>query len=191
MVILLKIKRRDFFSTRQHSYFQLVSRIVKTWKFKLLYFRNETCYGNGNLYKDFFFVYLQPSVNRNSWNLAILTLQFDDVTVKTIYCLEGANVQTMKIVRNISNSFNLPFGICFQALRPELFLVLFRQWPWVKRVGSLKPKAGRFDKLESFRYKSIRYKLKEWNCTKILFTSGVVVACEQEKHFGLISSFFN
>ena len=44
----------------------LVSRIVKTRKFKLLYFRNETCYGNGNLYKDSLFVYLQPSVNKNS-----------------------------------------------------------------------------------------------------------------------------
>ena len=44
----------------------LVSRTVKTRKFKLLYFRNETCYGNGNLCKDLFFVYLQPSVNNNS-----------------------------------------------------------------------------------------------------------------------------
>ena len=43
-----------------------------------MYFRNETCYANGNLYKDLLFVYLQSSVN-------ILTLQFDDVTVKTIY----------------------------------------------------------------------------------------------------------
>ena len=58
----------------------LVSRTVKTRKFKLLYFRNETCYGNGNLYKDLLFVYLQPSVNKNSQNLAIFTLQFDDVT---------------------------------------------------------------------------------------------------------------
>ena len=32
-----------------------------------------------------FFVYLQPSVNKNSQNLAVLTLQFDDVTVKIIY----------------------------------------------------------------------------------------------------------
>ena len=45
---------------------RMVSRTVKTRKFKLLYFRNETCYGNGNLYKDLFFVYLQPSVNKNS-----------------------------------------------------------------------------------------------------------------------------
>ena len=43
----------------------LVSRTVKTRKFKLLYFRKETCYGNRNLYKDFCFVYLQPSVNKN------------------------------------------------------------------------------------------------------------------------------
>ena len=63
----------------------LVSRTVKTRKFKLLYFRNETCYGNGNLYKDLLFVYLQDCVNENSYKLAILTLQFDDVTVKIIY----------------------------------------------------------------------------------------------------------
>ena len=63
MVILLKIKRRDFF--QRDSIPVLVSRTVKTRKFKLLYFRNETCYRNGNLYKDLFFVYLQPSVNKN------------------------------------------------------------------------------------------------------------------------------
>ena len=83
MVILLKIKRRDFF--QGDSIPILVSRTVKTRKFKLLYFRNETCYGNGNLHKDLLFVYLQPSVNKNSYKLAILTFQFDDVTVKIIY----------------------------------------------------------------------------------------------------------
>ena len=40
-----------------------MSLTVKTRKFKLLYFRNETRYGNGNLYKDLLFVYLQPRVN--------------------------------------------------------------------------------------------------------------------------------
>ena len=44
----------------------LVSRTVKTRKFKLLYFRNDLCYGNENLYRDLLFVYLQPSVNKNS-----------------------------------------------------------------------------------------------------------------------------
>ena len=63
----------------------LVSLTVKTRKLKLLYFRNETCYGNENVYKDLLFVYLQPNVNQNLQNLAILTLQFEDVTVKTIY----------------------------------------------------------------------------------------------------------
>ena len=33
----------------------LVSRTVKTRKFKLPYFRNETCCGNGNMYKDLLF----------------------------------------------------------------------------------------------------------------------------------------
>ena len=32
----------------------LLLRSVKNRKFKLLYFRNETCYRNGNLYKGFF-----------------------------------------------------------------------------------------------------------------------------------------
>ena len=64
MVMLLKIKRRDFF--QRDSIPVLVSRTVKTRKFVLLYFRNETCYGNGNLNKDLFFVYLQPSLNKNS-----------------------------------------------------------------------------------------------------------------------------
>ena len=64
MVIQLKIKRRDFF--QRDSIPILVSRTVKTLKFKLPYFRNETCYRNGNLYNDLLFVYLQPSVNRNS-----------------------------------------------------------------------------------------------------------------------------
>ena len=65
MVIMLKIKKREDFFQRD-SIPLLVSRIVKTRKFKLLYFRNETCYGNGNLYKDFLFICLQPGVKKNS-----------------------------------------------------------------------------------------------------------------------------
>ena len=64
MVILVKIKRRDIF--QRNSIPILVSRTVKTRKFKLPYFRNETCYGNGNLYKDLLFVFLQPTVNKIS-----------------------------------------------------------------------------------------------------------------------------
>ena len=81
MLTLLKIKRRDFI--QRDSVPILVSRTVKTWKFKLLYFRNETCYGTENLYEDFFVVYLQPNVNKNSQNLAILTFQFDDVKYRS------------------------------------------------------------------------------------------------------------
>ena len=55
MVVLLKIKKIDFFFN-ETAIPILVSRAVKTRKFKLLYFRNETRYGNGNLYKDLFFV---------------------------------------------------------------------------------------------------------------------------------------
>ena len=81
MVKLRKIKRRDFFQL--DSIPILVSRTGKTRKFKLLYFRNETCFGAGNLYKDLFSIYLQLSVNKISQNLVLLTLQSDDVTVKT------------------------------------------------------------------------------------------------------------
>ena len=45
----------------------LVLRTVKTRKFKLSYFRNETCYGTGKMYKDLFFVYLQPSTVNKKW----------------------------------------------------------------------------------------------------------------------------
>ena len=65
MVILLKIKRRDCFF-QPDSIPILVSRTVKTGNLKLLYFLNESCYGNGNFFKDLLFVYLQPSVNKNS-----------------------------------------------------------------------------------------------------------------------------
>ena len=52
MVKLQKIKRRDFF--QRGSIPILVSRTVKTRKFKMLYFRNETCYGNGTCAKIYF-----------------------------------------------------------------------------------------------------------------------------------------
>jgi len=61
-----------------------VSRKVKIRKFKMLYFQNERRYGTGNLYKDLFQGRLQPGVNKNSEELPILILGFDDVTVKTI-----------------------------------------------------------------------------------------------------------
>ena len=66
MVIVLKIKRRDFF--QGDSIPILVSRTVETRKFKLLYFRNE------NLYKDLLFLYFQRSVNKNSQNVTIFKL---------------------------------------------------------------------------------------------------------------------
>ena len=63
MVKLLKIKRRDFFQW-DTSIPILVSRTMKAQKFKLLCFQNETSFGAGNLYKDLFSIYLQPSVNK-------------------------------------------------------------------------------------------------------------------------------
>ena len=55
------------FSTRQHYNFGVTHcENLEVQIAKLLYFRNETCYGTGNLNKDLFLVYLQPSVNKNS-----------------------------------------------------------------------------------------------------------------------------
>ena len=64
MVILLKIKRRDFFSTRQHSYFGVMH--CENSEVQIAVFSKRKCYGNANLGKDLLFVYLQPSVNKNS-----------------------------------------------------------------------------------------------------------------------------
>ena len=41
-----------------------------------------------------------------------------------------------------------------------------------------------------FDTKSFQYKLKQSNCTILLFTSSIWFASEQEKHFGRISLFF-
>ena len=51
-------------STRQHFYFGVTH--CENLEVQIAVFWNETCYGNGNLYKDFRFVYLQPSANKNS-----------------------------------------------------------------------------------------------------------------------------
>ena len=86
----------------RHQFPILVSRTLKTRKFKSLYFRSETCFGAGNLYKDLFSIYLQPSVNKNSWNLAFLTLQSDDVTVKTkAFLFRFFNKPATSVINNI------------------------------------------------------------------------------------------
>ena len=61
------------------------SRKVTIPKFKMLYFRNERRHGNGNLKKDLFLGHLEPLRNKSSKHLAVLILEFDDITVKTIY----------------------------------------------------------------------------------------------------------
>ena len=53
-------------------------------KFEMLYFRNERRYGTGNLKKDIFLSHLQPPLETNSEDLAILSLEFDDVTVSRV-----------------------------------------------------------------------------------------------------------
>ena len=63
MVILLKIKRRAFFSTRQHSYFGVT--LCENSEVLITVFSKRVLV-NGNLYKDLLFVFLQPSANKNS-----------------------------------------------------------------------------------------------------------------------------
>ena len=49
------------------------------------YFQNERLYGTGNMLKDLFLGHLQPGVDNDSEDLAILIFGFDDVTVKMMY----------------------------------------------------------------------------------------------------------
>ena len=63
MVKLMKIKRRDFFQWDPIPI--LMSRTVKTRKFKLLYFGMKHA-SELETYTKIFFINLQPSVNKNS-----------------------------------------------------------------------------------------------------------------------------
>ena len=78
MVTLLKIKRRDFFSATQYSYYGVTH--CENSEVQITVFRKETCYGTGTCTK-IFFVYLQPSVNKNWWNLAIWGKCFLDLSM--------------------------------------------------------------------------------------------------------------
>ena len=49
------------------------------------YFLNERRHRTPNLQRDLLLGHLQPGVGKNSKDLAILILEFDDNTVKTIY----------------------------------------------------------------------------------------------------------
>ena len=52
----------------------------------MLKFRKKRRHETGNLKTDLFLGHLQPPLEKNSEDLAILILELDDVTVKTIYC---------------------------------------------------------------------------------------------------------
>ena len=72
MVILLRIKRRDFF--HRDSIPILVSRTVKTQKFKLQYFRNETCYGTGDLFKRMVKLKKKTCISSQHFSLIVFLL---------------------------------------------------------------------------------------------------------------------
>ena len=71
MVMLLKIKRRLF---QQDSIPILVSSTVKTQKFKLLYFRNETCYGTGDLFKRMVKLNKKTCISSQHFSLIVFLL---------------------------------------------------------------------------------------------------------------------
>ena len=54
-------------------------------KFKMLYFRKGRRHGTENLKNNLFLGLLQPPLDKNSEDLAILILQFDDVTVNSFF----------------------------------------------------------------------------------------------------------
>ena len=58
IVKLLKIKRRYFFWTGQHSSECFGVTTVKMLKFKLLYFRNEICYGTQETCTEIYFLFI-------------------------------------------------------------------------------------------------------------------------------------
>ena len=60
----------------------MVSRMVTIRKFKMLKFQKKRRHETGNLKTDLFLGHLQPPLEKNSEDLAILILEFDDVTVK-------------------------------------------------------------------------------------------------------------
>ena len=54
MVILTAENQKERHFFQRDSIHILVSYTVKTRKFRLLYFGNETCYGTGNFCKDIY-----------------------------------------------------------------------------------------------------------------------------------------
>ena len=59
-------ERLFFNETAFDSHFAFGVMHCKNLEVQIAVFSNETCYGDGNWYKDLLFVYLQPSVNKNS-----------------------------------------------------------------------------------------------------------------------------
>ena len=92
----------------------VLSRAVKIWKFKMLYFQNKRRYGAGNFYKDVFFGHLQPGVHKNSEGRSILNLEFDDVMGEnTIFCrnnsaLSQSIAEIRKEYKNKNTTMLLP-----------------------------------------------------------------------------------
>ena len=70
------------FSMRQHSYFGVTH--CENSEVQIAVFSKWNMLRGWKLGQRFIFYYLQPSVNTISQNLVLLTLQSDDVTLKTI-----------------------------------------------------------------------------------------------------------
>ena len=102
MVILLKIKRRDFF--QRDSISILVSRTVKTWKFKLLYFEMkhvtgmETCTRISVL---FIFNLVQIRIRKTSlsWLYNLMTsLWKQSINQHSVFTIETDNCHANSIL---------------------------------------------------------------------------------------------
>ena len=109
----------------------MVSPKVTIRKFKMLYFRNERRHGTRNLTKDLFLGHLPPPKDKNSKHLEVLILEFDEVTVKTIYKAKMTSTKTRTPPKK--KSFTVSFFQCDRGGRTlqhitAIFIDHFHKW---------------------------------------------------------------
>ena len=78
------LKSLSCWKSRRETFFNKTAFLWKLWSSNCSIFEMKHASGLETCAKIYFFIYLQPSVRKNSQNRAILTSPFDDVTVKTI-----------------------------------------------------------------------------------------------------------
>ena len=85
------------------------------------------------MFKDLFFANLQPSVNKSSKNLTILTLLFDDVAVKTIYSPIHLQFLQASDARLAWVASKMPFR--FAAVNKEISQLIKQAVPEIHEEG--------------------------------------------------------